>query len=65
MGEVERTVAAIAAHPQAGVVVRGDIRRRLLRRFPFALFYSINTEEILSIAVMDLRRDPEYWVGRL
>ncbi len=65
LGEVERTTAAIAAHPQSGVVVRGDIRRRLLFRFPFALLYSASEAEILIITVMDLRRDPEYWINRI
>jgi toxin ParE1/3/4 len=33
--EVERTVAAISAHPNAAPKVKGEIRRRLLQRFPF------------------------------
>jgi plasmid stabilization system protein ParE len=32
--EVEYCAAGVLAYPDAGVVVRGRIRRRLLRRFP-------------------------------
>jgi plasmid stabilization system protein ParE len=62
---LQETVDSIVAFPYAGTAVRGDIRRRLVRQFPFAVFYSVAPEEILIIAVMDLRRDPEYWMNRV
>ncbi|HPO17110.1 MAG TPA: type II toxin-antitoxin system RelE/ParE family toxin [Candidatus Hydrogenedentes bacterium] len=65
LGEVERTTEAISANPRAGAIFRRNIRRRLLPHFPFSLLYSISNEEILVVAVMDLRRDPEYWINRL
>lgn len=35
LAEVERTIAAISSHPEAAPIVKQDIRRRLLKRFPF------------------------------
>ena len=64
IAEVQRCTAEVAAHPHAGVVLRGAIRRRLCQRFPYGLLYSVHDEEIRILAVMHLRRRPGYWVGR-
>jgi plasmid stabilization system protein ParE len=62
---VRRTVDSIVANPRAGATVRGNVRRRIVRSFPFSVLYCVEPEEILVIAVMDLRRDPEYWLDRI
>lgn len=62
--EVERSCQAITEYPQAGPVVSGSIRRRLLRRFPYALLYAVRTDTVRVLAVMNLKRRPAYWVGR-
>lgn len=62
--EVGRCAASITRHPAAGAPVRGDVRRRFLRRFPYALLYRTAGDTIRILAVMDLRRRPAYWVGR-
>lgn len=62
--EVERTCAVVAEYPSAGAAIVDDIRRRLLRRFPYALIYSVRAREIRVLAVMNLRRRPSYWVSR-
>ena len=62
--EVERCLQSIAEMPEAGVILAGTVRRRLLRRFPYALLYKINPGGVRILAVMNLRRRPTYWVGR-
>ena len=62
--EVARCLQSIEAHPEAGAVLRGDVRRRLLHRFPFALLYKVKPSGIRILAVMNLRRRPTYWAGR-
>jgi plasmid stabilization system protein ParE len=62
--EVDRCLQSIEAHPEAGMILRGSVRRRLLRRFPYALLYKIKPSGIRILAVMNLRRRPTYWVGR-
>lgn len=62
--EVERCAAAVAQHPDAGALVRGSVRRRLLGRFPYGLLYSQTATTIRILAVMNLKRRPAYWVGR-
>jgi plasmid stabilization system protein ParE len=62
--EVERCLRSIDEHPEAGVVIRGCVRRRLLQRFPYAILYSLRPRSIRVIAIMNLKRRPTYWVGR-
>ena len=61
---VEKTCASILEHPQSGASVVGRIRRRLIRRFPYALLYSVRSDGVRILAVMNLKRRPMYWVGR-
>ena len=62
--EIDRCLQSIEEHPEAGVILRGSVRRRLLRRFPYALLYKIKPSSIRILAVMNLKRRPTYWVGR-
>jgi toxin ParE1/3/4 len=39
--EIDRCLQSIEAHPEAGMILRGSVRRRLLHRFPYALVYKI------------------------
>ena len=62
--EIDRCLQSIEAHPEAGPILSGSVRRRLLRRFPYALLYKIKPTGIRILAVMNLKRRPAYWVGR-
>lgn len=64
LNEVEQCTQTILQYPEAGQLVVGTIRRRLVRRFPYALLYSIKPDRIRVLAVMSLKRRPMYWVGR-
>jgi hypothetical protein len=64
LSEVEHSWNGITEHPEAAPIVLGSIRRRLLRRFPYALLYSIRPNSVRILAVMNLKRRPGYWSGR-
>jgi plasmid stabilization system protein ParE len=64
LGEVDRCLQSIQTAPEAGAILRGTVRRRLLRRFPYAPLYKIKPSGIRILAVMNLRRRPTYWVAR-
>jgi plasmid stabilization system protein ParE len=65
LSEIKRVVTAIAESPETWPVVGGGLRRRLVRRFPFAILYRNESEEIVIIAVAHLRRKPGYWRKRV
>lgn len=62
--EVERCVAGILEYPESGLVLAGAVRRRLVRRFPYSVLYSVQADHIRVLAVMHAKRRPMYWVGR-
>jgi plasmid stabilization system protein ParE len=62
--EVQRCCDHIAEYPEAGQIVLGAVRRRLVRRFPYAILYATRSRGIRVLAVMNLKRRPAYWVGR-
>ena len=62
--EVKNAIKRLEADPEASQTVRGDVRRRLIRRFPFGILYRVDPEEIVILAVMHLARQPDYWHGR-
>jgi plasmid stabilization system protein ParE len=62
--EANRCLRLIQEAPEAGAIVRGTVRRRLLRRFPYALLYKIKPNGVRILAVMNLRRRPIYWLDR-
>jgi len=65
LDEAERCVAAIAENPQAGHLLGRTVRRRIFRRFPYAILYRHAGSGIRILAVMHLRRRPAYWSDRL
>ena len=64
IAEVERCVATILEYPESGAVVAAPVRRRLVRRFPYAVLYSIKSDHIRVLAIMNSKRRPMYWAGR-
>lgn len=65
LSEVEQAVQAIAESPITWPIIEGELRRRLVKRFPFGILYRIEPEEIVIVAVAHLRRRPDYWKKRL
>ena len=64
LDEVEAAVARIVANPEAWAIVRGEVRRHLLHRFPFGILYRTEPDQIFVLAVMHLHREPHYWEHR-
>lgn len=64
LDEIERCVRFILSNPRAAPILKGSIRRRLVRRFPYGVLYSIKPDEIRILAIMNLKRRPTYWVHR-
>jgi hypothetical protein len=56
-------------HPEAesefNRAIDGEVRRALVRRFPFGILYSVEKGRIFIAAVMNLHRQPEYWKDRM
>jgi len=64
LDKVDSAIQDIETHPYRWPIVRNYIRRRLLTRFPYGLLYSVDPDEIIILATMHLRRQPDYWLDR-
>ncbi|WP_353568941.1 type II toxin-antitoxin system RelE/ParE family toxin [Haloferula sargassicola] len=63
--EFERQVIKIAAMPERWMIVRGDLRRALMRRFPYVVLFRILEEQGIRITVVKHeRRHPAYGLQR-
>ncbi len=62
--EVFTTVQNVLAHPHALPVTEGGIHRCLVNRFPYCVLYAVADTGIFILAVMHLRRHPDYWKDR-
>jgi hypothetical protein len=65
LDEVADAYDQIQKQPLAWAIMTGNIRRRLLHRFPYGVVFEIQADQIFIIAVMHLRRRPNYWRSRL
>jgi len=61
LAEVEATTNLIESFPLAWTSLSPRTRRCRTHRFPYGMFYQVRRDEILIVAVMDLRRDPKRW----
>ncbi len=59
------SVKSIVDHPKTWPLLEGEIHRRLIGRFPYAILYSDEKHTIFILAVMHLRREPSYWKKRI
>ena len=64
--EVADALAQIGNTPTVFSLYKGGpVRRRLLKRFPFGIYFVERDTAIHVIAVMNQRRKPDYWRDRL
>ena len=57
MMRVDEALNLIAENPE-------NLRRAVLRQFPFAIYYEVSDQEIVVFAVYHSRRDPERLTSR-
>lgn len=63
--ELTRVLQLLEAMPEAGPVVHRDLRRLLVKRFPFALYYRLTETAIEIRGCLHQRRDPRTLVRRV
>jgi toxin ParE1/3/4 len=64
LSAVEAVHALLRLHPDLGVLVRPRIRRALLRRFPYGVFYVSDSTRIRILAIVHSHRHPASWPRR-
>lgn len=63
--EMESLICDIRRQPERFRLFDPPVRRRFSNVFPCAILYVDQPDRVLIIAVMDMRRQPGYWLERL
>lgn len=58
---LSNTLSLVASNPESNPIVRSRIRRTVLKRFPYLVFYVVEPNEIVVLACMHASRDPQRW----
>jgi toxin ParE1/3/4 len=61
---VQATINLVSRNPGQFQRIEGEVRRALVRRFPYAIFYLADPESVVIIAVFHTSRDPTIWRQR-
>ena len=61
---LDACIQDVSAFPEASLVVHRNIRRALLRRFPYCVFYVVEPTRVVVVGVFHARRDPPSWQRR-
>lgn len=63
--EVYETIQRVVDFPKAWTILDDDVRRSLVKRFPYGVLYSEEPDGVFILAVMNLHRAPDYWKHRV
>lgn len=64
--EVDEAFTQISSTPTVFSKYKGGpARRRLLKRFPFGVYFVERDSAIHVVAIVNQRRRPDYWIDRL
>jgi toxin ParE1/3/4 len=61
---LQDTIESICRNPYQYQVLRGELRRALLRRFPYLIIYAVSGDEVTVLRCVHTHRDPRRWLSR-
>ncbi len=61
---VEAVLNSVMRNAEMYPVIQQDVRRALVRRFPYAVFFVIEEARIVVLGVLHARRHPRHWRSR-
>ena len=62
---IEEATNEIKENPRAWPEIYQEIRRIIVRRFPYSILYRIHADKIIIVAIMHQKQKPNYWIDRL
>lgn len=64
LAAVEEALERLRQTPEMHQVIYRDVRRRMVQRFPYGIYYRVLVDRVVVIAVVHGRRDPKTWQSR-
>ncbi len=63
--EIERVLNRIASNPEQFPILFRYTRKAVARRFPYCIYFRINNQHIVVLAVFHSSRNPAMWQNRV
>ena len=63
--ELRIAFRAVTRNPETFPFVESNVRRYVVRRFPFLVYYTVCQNEVRILRVIHTSRDPETWKNNL
>ena len=61
LADVNAAFDSIERFPDIFARVHGEVRRAVVNRFPYSVFYRIETKRVVVLTVLHTSRDPKGW----
>ena len=65
VSHVQAALDLIASRPEMFAPRAENVRRALVRRFPYAVYYRLEPDRIVVLAIVHTSRDSSVWLKRL
>ena len=65
LAQFRATAARLRQNPFLYQILESEIRRVVLHRFPYGIFYAIEDHAVVVLACLHTSRDPETWRSRI
>jgi hypothetical protein len=62
--EITKAINRIIKYPNACPIVDENIRKYILHKYPYNLYYSMEKDHLYIIAIAHQHRKPNYWIDR-
>jgi toxin ParE1/3/4 len=64
VAQIQEVFDRISTTPELYAQIFRDVRRGVVRRFPYSVFYKIESRQVVVLAVFHSNRDPKIWQAR-
>ena len=61
LAAVDAVFDAIERYPEMFSRVHGEVRRAVISKFPYAVFFRVESKRVVVLAVLHTARDPKLW----
>jgi plasmid stabilization system protein ParE len=64
LGELDEVILRIENNPKQFPQLEDEVRRALLHRFPYGVYFAEGPDDVVVLAVLHLHREPDMWKSR-
>jgi plasmid stabilization system protein ParE len=61
LASLDNTIRSIQTQPSAYPIVHNQIRPALLKKYPYNVFYLVESDRVIVLACFHVRRNPKSW----